>query len=231
MAGGASRGRAPSAPSPAWSSPGEGRRQWKSASLASLPHRAHVAQAQAQRSGGAAGALSALAGAVRRYGHQLRALGPRIRREHHQLLRVAWCSGRGGVAAARGAARPVRAEGGAPLLDSITTKSPCCTIPMSPCSASTGARKMARVPVLTSVCETCGGQGGRSAAAPAAGRPRSGTFLAMNPDFPTPVKKMTPLQVNSCRGGRGVASLGRHWGWHSANGGSPARPAHKLRRN
>ena len=46
-------------------------------------------------------------------------------------------------------------------------------IPMSPCRASTGLRKTAFVPVETRVIEI---------------------FWAMNPLFPMPEKKMTPLQ-------------------------------------
>mmetsp|Transcript_22245 Transcript_22245/g.54905 ORF Transcript_22245/g.54905 Transcript_22245/m.54905 type:complete len:204 (-) Transcript_22245:51-662(-) len=60
-----------------------------------------------------------------------------------------------------------------PDLDSMTTTSPGLTLPMSPCSASTGASQMDRVPVDTSVWHT---------------------FLAMYALLPTPVNSVVPLQ-------------------------------------
>ena len=60
-----------------------------------------------------------------------------------------------------------------PLLVSITNTSPACTFPMSPCSASTGANHIDRVPVLARVWQT---------------------FFAMKDVLPTPVNSVVPWQ-------------------------------------
>jgi hypothetical protein len=66
-----------------------------------------------------------------------------------------------------------------PLLDRRTMRSSRLTMPKSPCRASVGFRYIALVPVEMSVCEI---------------------FWAINPLFPTPVKRMEPLQAkHACR--------------------------------